>query len=173
MMTAALAPQRIRSLILVAPANPWSAHGRKWAPFLSSTPVSWLILKLIPGFEIAHDLMLRRLYGDRSRIRPGTLEGYSAAVSYSRRFQVLARCDENVESRSDGLGIGNAAASPTFRTLLLWGGKDRAVDPASAEALSRRFSDCRSRNIRRCWTLALRGSSRGVQLDGIEIPFPK
>src|ERR1700733_4456924 len=41
MMTAALAPERVRSLILVAPVNPWSAHGRRLAPFLSSAPVSW------------------------------------------------------------------------------------------------------------------------------------
>ena len=71
MMAAALAPERIRRLILVAPANPWSAHGKRWAPFLASAPVSWLILHLGPGLEVAHDLMLRRLYCDRSRIRPG------------------------------------------------------------------------------------------------------
>ena len=29
MMAASLAPERVRSLILVAPVNPWSAHGRR------------------------------------------------------------------------------------------------------------------------------------------------
>jgi pimeloyl-ACP methyl ester carboxylesterase len=29
-------------------------------------------------------------------------------------------------------------------TLLLWGGKDRAVDPTSAKELSRRLSNCES-----------------------------
>ncbi len=143
MMTAALAPERIRSLILVAPANPWSVHGRRWAPFLSSTPVSWLILKLIPGLEIAHDQMLRRLYGDRSRIRPGTLEGYSEPFRTPGAFRywldVMKTWNRDMtELESAMRPIAN------IPTLLLWGGKDRAVDPASAEELSRRFSDCKS-----------------------------
>ena len=78
-MAAALAPERVRSLILVAPVNPWSAHGRRLAPFLSSAPVSWLLLRCEPCLGIVHDVLLRRLYGDPRRIRPGTLAGYSAA----------------------------------------------------------------------------------------------
>ena len=44
MMMAAQAPAACRSFILVAPANPWSANGKEWAPFLSSAVMSWLIL---------------------------------------------------------------------------------------------------------------------------------
>ncbi len=55
MRAAALAPERVRSLILVAPVNPWSAHGRRLAPFLSSGPVSWLLLRCEPGLGIIHD----------------------------------------------------------------------------------------------------------------------
>src|ERR1700722_6471715 len=36
MMAATLAPQRVGRLILVAPANPWSIHGRFLIPFLIS-----------------------------------------------------------------------------------------------------------------------------------------
>ncbi len=60
MMAAALAPERVRRLILVAPVNPWSAHGRRLAPFLSSPPVSWLLLRLEPALGIVHDTLLRR-----------------------------------------------------------------------------------------------------------------
>ncbi len=142
MMAAARAPERIRSLILVAPVNPWSAHGKRWAPLLSSAPMSWLILRLGPGLEIAHDLMLRRLYGDRSRIRPGTLAGYSAPLripgSFKYWLDVMGTWNSDLEDLTSA--IPRIAHIPT---LLLWGDKDRAVSPTSADELRRQFRDCR------------------------------
>jgi pimeloyl-ACP methyl ester carboxylesterase len=142
MMAAALAPERMRSLILVAPANPWSAHGKQLAPFLSSAPMSWLILRLGPGLEIAHDLMLRRLYGDRSRIRPGTLEGYSAPLRIAGTFKYWL--DVMRTWKSDLVALESALPCIAhIPTLLLWGSQDSAVDPASAIQLRRQFTDCR------------------------------
>lgn len=141
MMAAALAPERIRKLILVAPANPWSAHGKRLAPFLSSAPLSWLILRLVPGLGIARHLMLRRLYGDRSRIHPGTLEGYSAPLRIPGAFDYWLRVMGTWNSDMQDL----ESALPRIRqipALLLWGRKDPAVDPASAEELCRRFQHC-------------------------------
>jgi pimeloyl-ACP methyl ester carboxylesterase len=141
MMTAALAPERVRSLILVAPVNPWSAHGKKLAPFLSAAPVSWLILRLVPGLEMGHDLMLRRLYGDRRRILPGTLEGYSAPLRAPGAFKywidVMRTWNRDIAELESAIPrIRNIPA------LLLWGSKDTAVDPASAGQLRQQFSDC-------------------------------
>jgi pimeloyl-ACP methyl ester carboxylesterase len=142
MMAAALAPERVRSLILVAPVNPWSTHGKGWAPFLTSGPMAWLILRLGPGLEVAHDLMLQRLYGDRSRIRPGTLAGYSAPLRVSGLFEYWL----NVMSTwNSDLGELESAMPRIAHipALLLWGNKDTAVDPTSADELSRQFKDCR------------------------------
>jgi pimeloyl-ACP methyl ester carboxylesterase len=142
MMAAAMAPERVRSLILVAPVNPWSTHGKGWAPFLTSAPMSWLILRLGPGLEVAHDLMLRRLYGDRSRIRPGTLAGYSAPLRIPGAFKywldVMRTWNSDLEDLKSSLP--RIAHIPT---LLLWGDKDTAVSPTSAEELCRQFKDCR------------------------------
>ncbi len=141
MRAAALAPERVRSLILVAPVNPWSAHGRRLAPFLSSPPVSWLLLRVEPALGIVHDALLRRLYGDPQRIRPGTLAGYSAA------FKIPGTLNY-------GLGVVRSwnrdladleAALPRIAhipTLLLWGSEDRAVSPDSAPRLCQEFADC-------------------------------
>ena len=141
MRAAALAPERVRSLILVAPVNPWSAHGRRLAPFLSSSPVSWLLLRCEPGLGIIHDTLLRRLYGDPRRIPPGTLAGYSAA------FKIPGTLNY-------GLGIVRSwnhdladleSALPRITnipTLLLWGTKDTAVSPDSAQRLCHAFKDC-------------------------------
>jgi pimeloyl-ACP methyl ester carboxylesterase len=143
MMAAALAPERVRSLILVAPANPWSTHGKHWAPFLSSTPMSWLILRLVPGLEIAHDVMLRRLFGDPRRIRAGTLDGYSAPLRTPDAFKywldVMSTWNRDLEDLKSAM-----PAIAHIPTLLLWGDKDRAVDPNSAQPLGRQFKDCQT-----------------------------
>jgi len=142
MMAAALAPQRVRSLILVAPINPWSEHGKRLTPFVTSMPMSWLILRLGPGLEIIHDLGLRRLYGDRRRIQPGTLEGYSAPLRIPGAFNyglgVARSWNSDLKELESALpGIAH------IPTLLLWGSKDPAVSPASAERLRGQFTDCR------------------------------
>lgn len=141
MMAAALAPERVRSLILVAPVNPWSAHGRRLAPLLSSAPVSWLLLRLEPCLGIVHDTLLRRLYGDPRRISPGTLAGYSAPFripgTLNYGLGIVRSWNRDLEELE--LALPRIADIPT---LLLWGSKDRAVNPASAELLRQQFRDC-------------------------------
>jgi pimeloyl-ACP methyl ester carboxylesterase len=101
-----------------------------------------VILRLGPSLEIAHDLMLRRLYGDRSRILPGTLEGYSAPLRIPGAFKYWLDVmgSWNSDLRELESALPRIAHIPT---LLLWGSKDAAVSPASAEQLSRQFTDCR------------------------------
>jgi pimeloyl-ACP methyl ester carboxylesterase len=142
MMAAALAPDRIKRLVLVAPANPWSAHGRLLAAFLSSRAIAPIFLRVAPHLEPAHGYLLRRLYGDTRRIRPGTLEGYSAPFAMPGAFAY-------------GLGILNTWAEDLAElesvlprishipALLLWGSVDAAVDPASAARLRQEFKNCR------------------------------
>lgn len=141
MMAAALAPERVRSLILVAPVNPWSAHGRRLAPFLSSAPVSWLLLRFEPLLANVHDRLLRRLYGDPRRIRPGTLAGYSAAFKIPGTLNyglgVVSSWNRDLAELESALPrIAN------IPTLLLWGSKDAAVSPDSAERLRQAFKHC-------------------------------
>ncbi len=142
MMAAALAPDRVRRLILVAPVNPWSAHGKRLAPFLSSLPVSWLLLRGEPLLGIVHDRLLRRLYGDPRRIRPGTLAGYSApfkipgTLNYGLR--VVSAWNRDLADLESLL-----PRIVNIPSLLLWGSRDTAVNPASADMLSRQFKHCR------------------------------
>lgn len=146
MMAAALArqtqEQRVRRLILVAPVNPWSAFGRRRIALLSKASVAALFRRLAPAMAFAHSFLLRRLYGDPSRIPPGTLEGYSrpfaspGSVDYALR--ILSTWNRDL--RDLEATIAQIADIPT---LLIWGNRDVAVDPASAEILRSQFRDCR------------------------------
>ena len=141
MMAAALAPERVRSLILVAPVNPWSAHGRRLAPFVSMAPVSWVLLRFEPCLGIVHDVLLRRLYGDPRRIRPGTLTGYSAPFKIPGTLNYALGI---VRSWNHDLAELEAALPriTNIPTLLLWGSKDAAVSPDSADRLGQAFKHC-------------------------------
>jgi pimeloyl-ACP methyl ester carboxylesterase len=133
---------RVRKLIMVAPVNPWSAHGKRVTRLLSSELVSTVFLGLAPHAKFAHSCVLQRLYGDPGRIAPGTLEGYSrpfekpGGLEYGLR--ILSTWNKDLEDLESCL--------PKIRnlpTLIIWGERDRAVDPASARSLQDYFQNAR------------------------------
>ncbi len=146
MMATALAREAgtpvINRLVLVAPVNPWSLHGSGMARFLSRRLVSILFRGLAPRMSSAHSYFLRRLYGDPGRIPPGTLEGYTKPFTRPGTFEyglrVLRTWNENLAQLK--------AVLPEIEdvpALLLWGSRDAAVDPASADRLRENFHRCR------------------------------
>lgn len=141
MMAASLAPDRIRKLILIAPVNPWSSNGQGMAAFLSHRRISPLFLTLAPFLKFAHNYLLRRLYGDKKRVRPGTLAGYSAPFAMPGAFNYGVSV---LRTWRDDLAKLEAALPRIAHvpTLVLWGSKDKAVDPASAARLSQQFHQC-------------------------------
>ncbi len=142
MMAAALAPERIQRLILVAPVNPWSHHGKHMAAFLSHPVVAAFFLRIAPNLQFMHGYLLRRLYGDSRRVRPGTLEGYSAPFAlpgaFAHELGILRTWKQDLLDLQSVLP--RIAGIPT---LLIWGAADAAVDPVSAQPLGRQFKDCR------------------------------
>lgn len=141
MMGAALAPERIRKLVLVAPVNPWSTRGCRMAAFLSCHPMAPIFARVAPYMGMTHGYLLRRLYGDPSRIRPGTLEGYSAPFTVPGAFHyaltVLGSWKRDLNELKSVL-----PRTANIPTLLVWGSADCAVDPASAMCLRQNFADC-------------------------------
>jgi pimeloyl-ACP methyl ester carboxylesterase len=142
MLAASLAPQRVRSLVLAAPVNPWSAHGKLIARILTSSFIYWAFERLAPRCTIAHGPVLRRLYGDPRRIRPGTLEEYSAPYRHAKSF---AAHKGILKSWSTDLEILREALPriADIPALLLWGTLDKAVDPRSAFELAKQFHNAR------------------------------
>jgi len=141
MMAAALAPERVRRLILVGPVDPWSGHGNRMAAFLGHRLVSAIFLRVAPLLQFTHGYWLRREYGDQRRIRPGVLEGYRVPFSLPGAFEyelsVLRLWDQGFRELESLLPrIGH------IPTLLLWGSKDRTIRPGSTMRLRRQFENC-------------------------------
>jgi pimeloyl-ACP methyl ester carboxylesterase len=139
MIAAALAPGSVRRLLLVAPVNPWSSHGRRRAAILSHPLMRPLLLRIAPHLRFAHSFFLRRVYQDSSRIPPGAVEGYSApfalAGTFEHKLAMLASWNQDVSELRRILPI-----IANIPTLLLWGSKD----PASLPVLSKQFRNCTS-----------------------------
>lgn len=133
--------RRLRRLILVAPANPWSSHGRFLVPFMAHPPVSAVLRWTLPWASFAWGFFLRRMYGNPDKIPPGTVEGYSAALARDGSWEYGLRA---LETWLDDL-VEMKALLPSLAdipTLLIWGEADLAVHPESAEPLRKYFRNC-------------------------------
>ncbi|MBZ5530128.1 MAG: alpha/beta fold hydrolase [Acidobacteriia bacterium] len=125
----------VRSLILAAPVNPWSAFGRERVSSFSGRLAGFLLPRLLPFSRRFQRPYLERLYGDPHRIPSGTIEGYAALITRRGRGHNLLSILRGWQKDVDEV----QAAIPRVKapTRLIWGSQDRAVDPASAEALQR------------------------------------
>jgi pimeloyl-ACP methyl ester carboxylesterase len=146
MMVAAICAQRgdsrVRRLILVAPINPWSPHGKQLAPFIGSALGSAIFQNTIARWRSFDYLWLGRMFGDRAKIPPDSLEGYRRPVVENNAL-MYGSCV--VKSWTADMAALETALPEIrdYRTLLMWGTKDRAVHFKSAEAVRRNFRDAR------------------------------
>jgi pimeloyl-ACP methyl ester carboxylesterase len=142
---AALAKQRsmsyrIRRLVLVCGINPWSSYGRFLTRLLSTALSGLFVTHVLPR---QHWLMLRyfrKLYGDPSRIGPGSIEGYTAGLEVPGSFEHLLRIVRSWH-RDLALIEESLPAISELPALLLWGSRDTAVYPSSAYALQQRLQN--------------------------------
>jgi pimeloyl-ACP methyl ester carboxylesterase len=128
----------IRSLILVAPVNPYSAHGRWLAPFAGTFVGSAMVRAVLQRFPSLYPYWHGRMFADPRKIPSDSLEGYKAPLAKPGLFE-------------HGLGIVSTWSAdlreletllPTLGsipTLLMWGSDDPAVYSSSMEPLARYF----------------------------------
>lgn len=130
-------PAKVRSLVLSAPVNPWSWFGRRRIQFLSSRFGGYLLRATLPVSRPVHGLALRRMYGNPTQVTHDAIQGYRATILRRGRAQnvlsALRRWQQDVNSME--------AAIPQLHipTLLIWGTRDKAVDPRSATTLKNRL----------------------------------
>ena len=138
LMLASLHPERVRSLVLHAPANPFSDVADPLIRFYRTALGRWFAGRLPTVPASVQSLALGRMYGDASRIRSGSLERYIASLRIPGTVSYLLRILDRWEMDMAAL----QAALPGVRrvpTLLLWGDRDRAVSLRSGERLLEYF----------------------------------
>lgn len=131
---------QVRRLILVAPVNPWSAQGRWLAPLAGSRIGAPLVRAILERAPFLYPYLHGRMYGDRTRIRPGTLEGYEAPLAIPGLFEHGLRIVKTWTSDLRELEALLPKLAP-IPTLLMWGSRDPAVYVSSLDALARCFPD--------------------------------
>jgi pimeloyl-ACP methyl ester carboxylesterase len=131
---------RVPRMILCAPINPWSRFGRRRARVFAAPGGRHFILHVLPRLHSLLTMYFRDLYGDRSRIAPGSVEGYAAGLVVPRSFHHLVRIMRGWHPDLRQI----ESMLPLLRelpTLLLWGSRDRVVYPASANDLHHRLAN--------------------------------
>ena len=136
MMLAARYPERVRRLILFAPANPYCDLGRHLVAFYQTRFGVWLA-KQIPFLpRMLKAVALSRMYGDPRRVTDQALGGYIDGLRVPGTIEHILCIVRGWSTDMAHLGtvLAQLAEKPT---LLIWGDRDRAVGLASARQLSR------------------------------------
>jgi pimeloyl-ACP methyl ester carboxylesterase len=139
---AAKHPERVRSLTLVSPANPWSRIGRSRLALLRLRTIARIFPPIARKVHALHGLAIRRMYGDPRRLGEETLRGYSLPLMRNGVFEHAVATTQGWYSDMAELESLLPSISE-IPVLLLWGSKDRVVDPASAEILTSRLKNSR------------------------------
>ncbi len=134
MCFAALYPQRVRSLVLHAPANPFCVHSRPQIRF-AGTMLGRRLAHWLPAAPAwLHSAALVRMYGDPQRLREGSLETYVSSLRVPGTVEYVLSVLRNWVPDMAAL----TPLLPRLRklpTLMLWGAHDRAVSLDSAARL--------------------------------------
>jgi pimeloyl-ACP methyl ester carboxylesterase len=123
----------LRRLVLVAPINPWSSHGRRLAPFAAHPWTAAVVRASRFAYVPVRRATFRRMYGDPSRVTEETLAGYARPLrtkgTVAHCLALLKDWIHNVDELEE---VMRAIEVPT---LLVWGTKDRLVYLSSASRI--------------------------------------
>jgi len=128
----------LRRLILVCPFNPYSEPWSWMAPFFGTRYGAALVRVGAEHMPFLFPYWHGRLYADRRKIPPGSLDGYKAPLAIPGLFDHALSIVRTwtTDLRELEALLPELASIPT---LLMWGGKDPAVYVSSMESLARYF----------------------------------
>lgn len=128
----------IRRLILVAPVNPYSPHGRWLAPFAGTFVGSAMVRAVLERFPSLYPYWHGRMFADRKKIPSDSLEGYKAPIVKPGLFEHALSIvgTWSADLRELEALLPTLASIPT---MLMWGTDDPAVYFSSMEPLARHF----------------------------------
>jgi pimeloyl-ACP methyl ester carboxylesterase len=129
---AAKYPTRVRNLLLHAPANPYSQLGDPLINFYLTGLGAWFAHRIATLPEPMQALALGRMYGDSAHIRQGALGKYISSLRVPGTvhyvLSILSAWHTDMAKLKSSL-----ERVRQFRTLLLWGDRDRAVSLESGQ----------------------------------------
>jgi pimeloyl-ACP methyl ester carboxylesterase len=134
LMLAARYPERVRTLVLHAPANPFSNLGDPLVRFYKTWLGRWFAHRIPTLPESVQATALAHMYGDATQVREGSLERYVASLRVPGTVDYLLDLVGNwfkdmCELKED---LDRMRGAPA---LLIWGDRDRAVSLESAQRL--------------------------------------
>ncbi|WP_260739115.1 alpha/beta fold hydrolase [Tunturiibacter lichenicola] len=136
MMFASRHPDRVRRLILFAPANPFCDLGHPLIRFYQTRFGMWFARQIPSLPRMLKATALSRMYGDPSRVSVGALEGYIEGLdipgTMDHVLQIVQRWFVDM-----GLLRSALAGLATMPVLLIWGDRDRAVGLPSGHELQK------------------------------------
>lgn len=144
MTFASMYPERLKGLVLVAPANPYSCASDKMLRFYLS-PMGRMFARCVPWLprEILH-IGLQRMYGDPKRMKNDALSGYIECLqvpgTVDHIMQILKTWSDDMKLLRSALKAGAMKGKPV---LLMWGDRDIAVPVESGRALYDRLKGAR------------------------------
>lgn len=137
MWMAATRPDRVRRLILVAPANPFCSASEPLIRFWQSALGKWFGMRVPFLPRAVQEIALARMYGRAECVANGTLDGYVTPLRIAGTpehvLKLLAGWHEDMAALRERL-----RDLPEIQTLLIWGDRDRAVGLKSC-ALLRKY----------------------------------
>ena len=135
---ATLYPDRVRSLVLFAPANPFCDRSRAILRFYR-TRIGRGFARIVPWLPTkVKACALRRMYGDHRRVPADALQGYTVGLGLPGTIDHVMRIVRTWTTDMTWLErrLERLADVPV---LLIWGDRDRAVGLESGLELQRRL----------------------------------
>ena len=131
---------RIRRLVLSAPINPWSRIGLLRIRLLRTRGGRVYLVHLARSLPFILKDFFRKLYADPATIPPDSFAGYEAGLeppgSFLHIWNITRSWTADLQRIEAALPLVESVPA-----LLLWGDHDRAVAPASAIELHRRWKN--------------------------------
>lgn len=140
LMLAARHPEHVRSLILHAPANPFSNIADPLLHFYRTPLGRWFAHQLPILPEALQELALGRMYGNNHPVRDEVLEMYMRSLrvpgTIDHVLDILDRWFDDMREMKSAL-----AQIKNIPVLLIWGTRDRAVSLASGQVLKKKLQN--------------------------------
>jgi pimeloyl-ACP methyl ester carboxylesterase len=134
LMLAAKYPDRVKTLLLHAPANPFSHLADPLITFYLSSLGTWFAHRIATLPASMQSLALGRMYGDPNQVRAGSLAKYIGSLKVPGTIDYVL---DILRTWLDDMAGLERALKHVRRipALLLWGDRDRAVSLESAQNL--------------------------------------